>query len=395
MTELEVDFNLPSGFEAFQAPSNIPTIFNGDKVVIYGILKSKAASDDPLQSGVQGTVSLKGQISGKPINHTVSFDVPAPPIKGEDQLESSTGFDMLIIHQLAAKSLLGDWAAGKGWSSTSLTHEREQESTNLSIESGVISEHTAFVAVDVEQNQPIEGAITLYDVTATMAKQVSSKGCMSGSLTYGSGGGGGGGGRGGGGRGGGRVINFCAKSKKKKACSGAIGKRHLKSAILPVGASPCNPYASDQTISFNDTFGSCSPPPGGALLSREGAFSELESNGKKAFIARSVPTMTGGETECNLTALISLQQATGYWLLGDLCDKFFLKKTEAKTKRPPNLSEDIWATIVGLICLESRYAKQKDEWELVALKAEMWLSSQNLPQGLSIASLKEMAKTAI
>ncbi len=98
VTELEVDFNLPSGFEAFQAPSNIPTVFNGDKVVIYGILKSKAASDDPLQSGVQGTALLRGQISGKPITYTASFDVPAPPIKGEDQLESSTGFDMPIVH---------------------------------------------------------------------------------------------------------------------------------------------------------------------------------------------------------------------------------------------------------------------------------------------------------
>ena len=91
---------------------------------------------------------------------------------GEDQLESRTGFDLPVVHHLAAKSLLCDWKAGKGWASTSLTQEREQESTNLSIESSVICEHTAFVAIDEEQKKPIGGAITVHDVTATTIQPI-------------------------------------------------------------------------------------------------------------------------------------------------------------------------------------------------------------------------------
>jgi len=42
---------------------------------------------------------------------------------------------------------------------------------NLSIESSVVSTHTAYVAVDEEQDKPIAGAIKTWDITAAMAEQ--------------------------------------------------------------------------------------------------------------------------------------------------------------------------------------------------------------------------------
>ena len=336
---MEVNFDLPSGFEAFQAPNTIPNIFNGDKIVIYGILKSMTASDDPLQSGVSGKASLKGHISGNIITHMIPFDIPALPLKGEDEVQSSTGFDMPVVHQLAAKSLLSDWAAGKGRGSTSLTHEREQESTNLSIESSVISEYTAFVAVDEEQNQPIEGAITLCDVTATMAQQPKRL------------------------RGGGRSR-----------------------AIMSVGSTPSEKYIHNKEEDSYENVMEDSPQ----YLSRDAPSAPPPApGGAQSFVEGSRVKVEDG-----LTVLISLQHATGYWLLGNLCDKF-LHKTEAQTTCPPNLSKEVWATVIVLLCLESHYAQQKDDWELVAMKAEIWLSSQSLPQGLSIKSLREIAVTVI
>ncbi len=226
----------------------------------------------------------------------------------------------------------------------------------------MISEYTAFVAVDVEQNLPIDGAITLCDVTATMALQ------------------------------------------EMRPMSG------LRACYCCMGSKSLVPQQMQMFVQCVNDMASCPPPsvPSGASVSPRFAFpqegsSRLQPDGMQikkkrkrgAFIAESSPTRTRVEAQCDLTALISLQQAIGYWLLGDLCDKFLQNKIEAKIKRPPNLSEEVWATIVGLVCLESRYAQQKDEWELIALKAEMWLNSQNLPQGLSIESLKEVAKTVI
>ena len=56
------------------------------------------------------------------------------------------------------------------------------------------------------------------------------------------------------------------------------------------------------------------------------------------------------------------------------------------------MSEDVWGTILALAYLERHCSAQKDKWELVALKAEMWLGGQSLPDGVSIASLTELAK---
>jgi hypothetical protein len=51
--------------------------------------------------------------------------------------------------------------------------------------------------------------------------------------------------------------------------------------------------------------------------------------------------------------------------------------------------ETIWATIIVLMYLQLRQSNFKDEWELVAAKAEAWLTKQNLPQGCSTQVLRE------
>ena len=44
-----------------------------------------------------------------------------------------------------------------------------------------------------------------------------------------------------------------------------------------------------------------------------------------------------------------------------------------------------------MVLLEKKYSQQKDEWELIVMKAEMWLQGQSLPSGVTVASLKEIA----
>ena len=301
---------------------------------------------------------------------------------GEDQLESRTGFDLPVVHHLAAKSLLSDWKAGKGWGSTALTHEREQESTNLSIESSVICEHTAFVAIDEEQNKPIEGAITLHDITATMIQPRNL------------GGGGGGGGRGG--HGGFRFGGFSAfssvdqslstvdqKKKKMKDNEPRMYYRLAKTVGAPVAAPSRSPVRKSKPRR-------ASPEMSDPLAFQDFKFRCAmecdESLSVDQYKSSKIPLSK------SLTTLISLQHATGYWLLKDISEKI-VKKSESEMQCPPNISKEAWATIVALVFLECKYSEQKDEWELVALKAEMWLSSQTLSS--SIESLKEMAKTVI
>ena len=105
--------------------------------------------------------------------------------------------------------------------------------------------------------------------------------------------------------------------------------------------------------------------------------------------ASSVPTSSVSIGE--LTRLISLQQAEGFWNLDKVSE--FVKK--AISSPIPGVSDTIWATIVALVLLESRFSQQQDEWELIAMKAETWLSMQSLPAGVDIMKLKAEAKKLV
>ncbi|KAM3871568.1 von Willebrand factor A domain-containing protein 5B1 [Diretmus argenteus] len=51
----------------------------------------------------------------------------------------------------------------------------------------------------------------------------------------------------------------------------------------------------------------------------------------------------------------------------------------------------VWATAVALAWLEHSSASYFIEWELVAAKASMWLSAQDIPEGRDLASIKSAA----
>ncbi|XP_030589971.1 von Willebrand factor A domain-containing protein 5B1 [Archocentrus centrarchus] len=58
---------------------------------------------------------------------------------------------------------------------------------------------------------------------------------------------------------------------------------------------------------------------------------------------------------------------------------------------PSALESMVWATAVALAWLEHSSANYFIEWELVAAKASMWLSEQDIPEGRDLASVKAAA----
>jgi len=79
------------------------------------------------------------------------------------------------------------------------------------------------------------------------------------------------------------------------------------------------------------------------------------------------------------TALISLQHAEGNWQFNTALATVLAKplpKLESSCPVPCKGSIcEVWATILALVFLETVCDSQKDEWELVAFKAEGWLRS--------------------
>ena len=365
MTDLEVSFDVTSGFDALEAPDKLPTIFNGDKTVIYGIFKSKAASDQPLEAGVSGTATLKGKILGVSFEHTIPFEIPIP-----SDFPDSDSFQMPIVHHLAAKSLIHDWEHKEGWASTASDSKCKKEMIRVSIESSVVSAHTAYIAVDEDQDKPIEGAIQTWDLSATMA--ASEKGWGYGGLAVKS-----------------------AKHAKKK---GGVRARMAATAPTQLEQMDCDMAggipAWSRKLAFSSARGA--PPPPQSDHNWEGIIS-LKSVSIKPGSAKergadtARPKSSGGSPDDKLTQLISLQQAEGFWNLDKVSS--FMKKSISSPIS--GVDSTIWATVVALVLLESRFSQQQDEWELVAMKAETWLGMQSLPAGFDVQKLKEEAKKLV
>ena len=99
-------------------------------------------------------------------------------------------------------------------------------------------------------------------------------------------------------------------------------------------------------------------------------------------------------TVAGLSQLISLQAAEGFWLLNDsLASLSGVSLAELKSLCPVGIGENEWATVIALVLLEKQFNSQRDEWELVAMKAEMWLQAQ--PLASTLDALKAIASQKI
>ncbi|XP_038146415.1 von Willebrand factor A domain-containing protein 5A-like isoform X2 [Cyprinodon tularosa] len=78
-----------------------------------------------------------------------------------------------------------------------------------------------------------------------------------------------------------------------------------------------------------------------------------------------------------LLELVSLQNASGCWLL-DPCLAAALQKNtqELEETKPKSVKKEVWATILALIWLHGFKVEEKDEWDLLAAKAASWLRAK-------------------
>ena len=75
-------------------------------------------------------------------------------------------------------------------------------------------------------------------------------------------------------------------------------------------------------------------------------------------------------------ALICLWQADGNWQFNSTPASVLLNHLKNYSSCPVSCkgsTHEVWATVLALVFLETVCDSQKDEWELVAFKAEEWL----------------------
>ncbi|XP_065649889.1 protein mono-ADP-ribosyltransferase PARP4 isoform X11 [Hydra vulgaris] len=122
-----------------QAPNEITTLFNGNRLVVYGFVPHCTMAN------------LSAILNGKELNTIVSTS----------ELSTTVG---LTIHRLAAKSVINDWNDGMlhqdQYKHEAIKAEMKEKIIQLSIEYSIVTKFTSFIAV--EEREKNEGK----DVTA-------------------------------------------------------------------------------------------------------------------------------------------------------------------------------------------------------------------------------------
>jgi hypothetical protein len=340
----------------------------------------------------------------------MKFQVPAA-VTREHMLQVST------IHHLAAKKLIKEME---------LDLESGQMNSyiiQLSCDSNVISSQTAFIAIDEERKEAVKGSLETWDILPDdewcQSYAFSSMACSSppGRVMASMSGGGYGGG------GGGVTLGASAPRSKMKSFGSSIPKKSkdmYADMYLAQSAVYGGGFAQDQNIPTKEstpTSPLTSSGGGydgdwvtlGARAPRRSKKKSLGSpipkvfKGARAKSAASAPSLdverkraTKGSTPTSpLTSIINLQLASGAWKMSaEMADVMAKSTAEIKNACPVRCDgemETIWATVIVLMYLQIRQSNFRDEWELIAGKAQTWLTKQNLPEGCSIQVLREKA----
>ena len=105
---------------------------------------------------------------------------------------------------------------------------------------------------------------------------------------------------------------------------------------------------------------------------------------------------SAGKATDKLADLITAQQLNGSWTLdaslAQLIGKSLSDLESAYPIDRKGVGATVWATVLAVSLLQSRYSSQQEEWELIVMKAESWLKKQSLPPGYTLEQLFQVAE---
>ena len=351
VTGAQVHFSLPIGYSAKVAPEEVPPIFSGERTIVYGILQKSLLGK--VVSGSRGTVTLEGELLGEKIKHVLKFEVPG---------QGAGAGAVPTIHHLAGKALI------KGLQNMESSGARKDEIVKLSCECSVISKHTAFIAIDEEQKEPVKGSLQTWDVVASRPMEIIP--CSVRPMMP--------------------LDRVLARRTGATVAQGMSRYEQGRSAYMEAEFCFAPAYMSLGGLSVPP------PPPGSSsidLLCAAPPPPATKAEGTKSKSSSSQSPQPG------LPRIISLQLASGAWKLSaELAGLLGYSMEELKAACPAACEgelELVWATALVLGYLEKKLLELQDEWELIAMKAKNWLKKQHIPEGHSTESFMEKAKTVV
>ncbi|XP_061916059.1 von Willebrand factor A domain-containing protein 5A-like isoform X4 [Entelurus aequoreus] len=321
--DISVTWDLPQGVTAIVLSPPLTAIFQGQRSLIYAQLTGQSSEAKDC------FVTVKYNLAGHPTQNQIPFTL---------QPTEETG---LTIHRLSARTVIRSLETEKNNYDLMPFMEREdkkeeedgvkQKVVELSVQSGVSSSHTAFIAVHKGESSTTQGPLLRQIIPVPSFRNMPQMMCM---------------------------------------------------RSMPI--SPPNAFHNMPQMMCMQSMPVCPPdgfagPPPACIAYADcamgGEMDDLDEmcyGWTKEIVAPSPPPCMDP-----LLELVSLQKASGCWpLVKALAAAMEKTSEEVEKPKPAAVSKDVWATILALIWLHGFKADAQDEWQLLAMKAVSWLCAQ-------------------
>ncbi|XP_026094203.1 von Willebrand factor A domain-containing protein 5A-like isoform X3 [Carassius auratus] len=323
VVNISVDWTLPDGLtvETLSPPINV--LFQGQRTLIYAQLKGESSG------GSEGTVTVKYSLKDQPVTNQLHFCLKPTEETG------------LSIHRLAARTLIRSLEQEKRSGAADVEGIRSRM-VELSVQAGVSSVHTAFIAVNKDSRQTVKGPLQqrrvqtcdYSDFIHALAAPICGR----------------------------STINYCID----------IDSLSLKAA-QPVQP-PASKFREYKQAKPKSLLGKLGQALSRNHDSKSFRHSRMMVEGCRASSARKVEPQKD-----LLLELVSLQKASGCWDLdATLADVFGKTEDELTNQKPAQVDGSVWATLLALIWLYGCKIEQQVEWQFVAMKAASWIGSQKV-----------------
>lgn len=309
--DVSLSWKLPPKMFAPMLSPEQTSIFRGQRLIIYSLLIGKIPKKE-----ATGEVCLSYTLQGKRYEEKVTFSLQPKPD------------DNLTIHRLAAKSMIQ--SKDFGFKETSLMYKRDV--LDISLDSGVMSSFTAFVAINKELNEPIQGPLVHRDIPRPILLGAGSRRPSDGYPK----------------------TLFCASAP----------------VTLPPWLSRSGQCAAT-ILMPNVSLGARQQPQDNQKMK---CVIHTDTRPELPHLAK-YDSYPQGSKEHNIAQLIYLQNADGSWDMNEDLAKILSTSLEDMTAAHPTevLEPSGWATMLAVMWLHANGKELKEEWELLERKAVVWL----------------------
>ncbi|XP_061431423.1 von Willebrand factor A domain-containing protein 5A-like [Lethenteron reissneri] len=360
----QLEWTLPPGIVATVVPQLPESIFIGEKTIVYAQFTGTLPADP-----WQGTAVLKYSLCGKPIENRIVFS--SKPADHNARL---------VLHRLLAKALIrhlvGD--LGDDPSAAGPSDDARQRSVAVSLQAGVVSRYTVFVAVDTSPQSPIAEAMQARPVPrphphAPMVYHVARDAVPVDFSHHRHG----------------AWMGFGAQSKK-------TSQQHQLQAAESGYGSGASTRSSSPTQEMSTSSARESQRRSHRVFQAQISNMTVEKKYRQGSQQMwQTPSRSNSTTSpycVEMSHLVHLQQANGSWeSLEQLAVALQIPIKTLQSEAPQDMASEVWATVLALVWLQYRAAEQKLEWDLLSRKASLWLGLQ----GIDIAAAVEAANKAL